>query len=202
MNEMEPNNEPNWINELIRESVAGNPHAVETLFSRFGPIIEWECHQGIGPSPDASHADFCQEVRLRVWSKLDQFSGVGSPNVDRLFIAWLRKSTRSVLNNIYAHRNAAKRRPKNGFVSLDEKMDPKCQASSPSSNIARDELVQVVDRAMSTELNVQERSILRLRIMEGKSYKEIAFELSMSNEQVRYRFQQAVRRLEHKLSGD
>jgi RNA polymerase sigma-70 factor (ECF subfamily) len=85
----------------------------------------------------------------------------------------------------------------NQTQSLDAAYDPKDQgvASNPEEQAIQSDRVRLV-RQMISQLPEKQRSCMQLRDMEGKSYKDIATILDITEEQVKvniFRARQTIR---------
>ncbi|MEO8272262.1 MAG: sigma-70 family RNA polymerase sigma factor [Aureliella sp.] len=191
------------LSELIREAQLGNQVAAEILVLRYRDTIEHECaHYNVTKYADLSQSDLVQEILLRVWVTIYQFRGGNEEeSTAAAFESWIRKNARSVLSNLYRNRSAQKRVPENGLHPLDEdfQADPNPE-SSPSSVMARAEEVERLKEAMNVYLDERTREIVNRHIVDGKAFKSIAAEMSLTYDQVRYAFHGAHAKLERWLS--
>ncbi len=180
------------LRQLLASAIQGNPEAFAQLIERFGHIVQNECRRHCGGGPlDGSISDQTQEVFLRVWTKLDQFRGDANEGVELgAFEAWLRTTARSVLLNLSRRRVAQKRSPLPGDGSVSQVADPR--GSTPSSITGRREEGLRLVAAMGRCLDSASQRIVLLRVVEGRSLNEIAEQLGMTYDQVRYRFHRAL----------
>ena len=101
--------------------------------------------------------------------------------------------------------NAQKRHPGEGLRDFDEATQAyfanRNHDRTPSSIFVQDEEVVRLNQAMADCLDEDGRQILRLRVAEGLSLKEISERLDLTYDQVRYKFDQSLGTLQKHL-GD
>jgi RNA polymerase sigma factor (sigma-70 family) len=189
------------LSQLIHDAQGGDAAAVEQLMERFRSTIRYECdHFGLHEHADLSVSDLTQEVLLQVWVKLPQFKGSDDEeHTGRAFVVWLRKNARTALSNLYRNRTAQKRMPQQPIESYrddgqvqDRKRDEPPQASSI---VRHQEDAERLNQAIEECLDERTRLIVRSYIVEGKTFKEIADQLSLTYHQVRHAFENACARL-------
>ena len=113
----------------------------------------------------AEAEDVVQETLIRVWNKRDEWPQFGSIEAYCLTVA----------------RNLA--------IDRSERKDARAveltpDASSPYERLVSKERMALIHRLMN-ELPEKQRLIMQLRDVEGKSYKEIAVVLNLTEEQVK-----------------
>ncbi len=113
--------------------------------------------------------DVAQEAFIKAYRALPNFRG------DSAFYTWLYRIAINTAKNFLVSRN---RRPPASDVEVEEAefyggSEYLKDVDSPENNLFRDELQEVVDRAI-TELPEDLRTAVTLREMEGLSYEEIA----------------------------
>ena len=116
-------------------------------------------------SDRAEAEDVVQETLIRVWNKRDEWTQFGSVEAYCLTVA----------------RNLA--------IDRSERKDARTveltsDASGPYERLVNKERMALIHRLIN-ELPEKQRLIMQLRDMEGKSYKEIAVVLSLTEEQVK-----------------
>ena len=119
--------------------------------------------------------DVVQDTLIKVWNRRDEWSGIESIEAYSLTIC----------------RNLSLDRMKNKAIPL-ETPD---QGSSPYEQMLQKDRLDLVRRMVNT-LPEKQRSCMQLRDFEGKSYKEIAAILQISEDQVKvniFRARQAVK---------
>lgn len=132
----------------------------------------------------ADAEDVVQETMMKVWNRRDQWDQIES--IEAFCLTICRNLS---LDKI--------RRMDNQTQSLDAAYDPKDQgvASNPEEQAIQSDRVRLV-RQMINLLPEKQRSCMQLRDMEGKSYKDIATVLDITEEQVKvniFRARQTIR---------
>ena len=132
----------------------------------------------------ADAEDVVQETMMKVWNRRDQWNQIES--IEAFCLTICRNLS---LDKI--------RRMDNQTQSLDAAYDPKDQgvASNPEEQAIQSDRVRLV-RQMINLLPEKQRSCMQLRDMEGKSYKDIATVLDITEEQVKvniFRARQTIR---------
>lgn len=112
-----------------------------------------------------------QETLIRVWNKRDEWTQFGSVEAYCLVVA----------KNLAIDRSERKDAR---TVELTSEMEQTPEASSPYDRLVDKEQMKLIHRLVS-ELPEKQRLIMQLRDMEGKSYKEIAVVLHLTEEQVK-----------------
>ena len=132
----------------------------------------------------ADAEDVVQETMMKVWNRRDQWEQIES--IEAFCLTICRNLS---LDKV--------RRMDNQTQSLDAAYDPKDQgvASNPEEQAIQSDRVRLV-RQMINLLPEKQRSCMQLRDMEGKSYKDIATILDITEEQVKvniFRARQTIR---------
>lgn len=132
----------------------------------------------------ADAEDVVQETMMKVWNRRDQWDQIES--IEAFCLTICRNLS---LDKV--------RRMDNQTQSLDAAYDPKDQgvASNPEEQAIQSDHVRLV-RQMINMLPEKQRSCMQLRDMEGKSYKDIATVLDITEEQVKvniFRARQTIR---------
>ena len=132
----------------------------------------------------ADAEDVVQETMMKVWNRRDQWEQIES--IEAFCLTICRNLS---LDKV--------RRMDNQAQTLDAAYDPKDQgvASNPEEQAIQSDRVQLV-RQMISQLPEKQRSCMQLRDMEGKSYKDIATVLDITEEQVKvniFRARQTIR---------
>ena len=200
--ESKPMSEP--LRAVIIDAQNGESWAVERIVAEFSDLIRQECSKyGLWQHPEWSHADLYQEAMVHVLGRIGQFSGIDSAQPRAAFEQWVRVTTKNWLSNSERFRTAKKRYPENGFTKNDgSKMpydDVPNAAKTASSIFARDEEADRLREAMEEHLDGQEKEVLLLRVAEGLSLKEISSRLSLSYDQVRYKYEKSLAELQKHL---
>ena len=132
----------------------------------------------------AEAEDVVQETMMKVWTRREQWDQIES--IEAFCLTICRNLS---LDKI--------RRMDNQTQSLDAAYDPKDQhvASNPEEQAVQSDRIQLV-RQLISQLPEKQRSCMQLRDMEGKSYKDIATILDITEEQVKvniFRARQTIR---------
>lgn len=119
----------------------------------------------------AEAEDVVQETLIRVWNKREEWTQFGSMEAYCLTVA----------RNLAIDRSERKDAQ---TVELTPDMEQPSDASSPYEKLVTKERMTLIHRLMN-ELPEKQRLIMQLRDIEGKSYKEIASVLNLTEEQVK-----------------
>lgn len=128
--------------------------------------------------------DVVQETMIKVWNNRERWNDIDS--IEAYCLTICRNLALDAL-----------RKKENQHESIDEKMmqSPNFATHNLQDRIIQQERVQIV-RKLVDELPEKQRSCMQLRDFEGKSYKEIATILNISEEQVKvniFRARQAIK---------
>ena len=132
----------------------------------------------------AEAEDIVQETMMKVWNRRDQWEQIES--IEAFCLTICRNLS---LDKV--------RRMDNQTQSLDAAYDPKDLgvSSNPEEQAIQSDRIRLV-RQMISQLPEKQRSCMQLRDMEGKSYKDIAAILDITEEQVKvniFRARQTIR---------
>ena len=119
-------------------------------------------------SDRAEAEDVVQETLIRVWNKRDEWTQFGSVEAYCLTVARNLAIDRSERKDARA-------------VELTPDMEEASEASGPYERLVNKERMALIHRLIN-ELPEKQRLIMQLRDVEGKSYKEIAVVLSLTEE--------------------
>lgn len=119
----------------------------------------------------AEAEDVVQEMLIRVWNKRDEWSQFGSVEAYCLTVA----------RNLAIDRSEKKDAQN---VELTPDMEQAADASSPYERLVTKERMTLIHRLING-LPEKQRLVIHLRDIEGKSYKEIAVVLNLTEEQVK-----------------
>ena len=125
--------------------------------------------------------DIVQDALIKVWNKRDEWGELESIEAYCL----------TVVRNLAIDRSQKKEAQN---LTLTPETQEMPDAQTPESQFERNEQFQLVHRLVN-ELPEKQRTIVQLRDIEGKSYKEIAEVLDVSPQTVAYRIQQALKLL-------
>ncbi len=133
----------------------------------------------------AEAEDIVQETMIRVWNKRDEWNGLESVEAYCLTVA----------RNLAIDRSEKK---DSQTVELTIEAEQTPDASSPYDRLVNKERLKLVHRLVS-ELPEKQRLIMQLRDVEGKSYKEIAAALRLTEEQVKVNLFRARQKVKQKF---
>ena len=196
--------------ELIVRARSGEREAMDSLLAVLRPHLEMLAREYADPGrAEGSAADLVQEAWLRAWQKLDQFQG-GASDEETLakFRVWVEQIVHRLGLNARRDRNAQRRRPQGraivhlssaGGSSRPRGASPPAAGPTPSANVRQDEEAELVRTALARLPEPLDREILRLRVFEGVSLRQIAERLEISYDKVRERYKVSLRILEREL---
>lgn len=133
----------------------------------------------------AEAEDIVQETMIRVWNKRDEWDGLESVEAYCLTVA----------RNLAIDRSEKK---DSQTVELTPEVEQTPDASSPYDQLVNKERLKLVHRLVG-ELPEKQRLIMQLRDVEGKSYKEIADALRLTEEQVKVNLFRARQKVKQKF---
>lgn len=130
----------------------------------------------------AEAEDVVQETLIRVWNKREEWAQLDSPEAYCLTIA----------RNLAIDRSQLK---ESQHAELTPETQDTPEASGPYEELVRNESMNLIHRLIE-RLPENQRSVLQLRDIEGKSYKEISQIMQWTEEQVKvnlFRARQKIR---------
>lgn len=133
----------------------------------------------------AEAEDIVQETMIRVWNKRDEWDELGSVEAYCLTVA----------RNLAIDRSE-KKDSQTMELTIEAEQTP--DASSPYDRLVNKERLKLVHRLVG-ELPEKQRLIMQLRDVEGKSYKEIAAALRLTEEQVKVNLFRARQKVKQKF---
>ncbi|WP_299774463.1 RNA polymerase sigma factor RpoE [uncultured Pseudoteredinibacter sp.] len=158
---------PTTDQQLVERVQKGDKKAFDLLVLKYQHKILSIIGRYIKDSAEVH--DVAQEAFIKAYRALPNFRG------DSAFYTWLYRIAINTAKNFLVSRN---RRPPASDVEVEEAefyggSEYLKDVDSPENNLFRDELQEVVDRAI-TDLPEDLRTAVTLREMEGLSYEEIA----------------------------
>ncbi|CCX62536.1 sigma-70 family RNA polymerase sigma factor [Bacteroides sp. CAG:598] len=133
----------------------------------------------------AEAEDIVQETMIRVWNKRDEWDELESVEAYCLTVA----------RNLAIDRSEKK---DSQTMELTTEVEQTPDASSPYDRLVNKERLKLVHRLVG-ELPEKQRLIMQLRDVEGKSYKEIAAALRLTEEQVKVNLFRARQKVKQKF---
>ena len=152
--------------ELVKKSQLGDKNAFEELVRRHQELVFSLAYKLTGNRELAN--DVAQEAFIRAWKAIQKFRG------DSTFSTWIYRIT---VNTAWTLRKKAKKHYSLNIedtqepVVIDEKKDPEFLAINS-------DLSSVLKKALE-QIPIEQRIIVELKNIEGRSHKEIAEYLSL-----------------------
>jgi RNA polymerase sigma-70 factor, ECF subfamily len=148
-----------YAEELVRRVRASDPLAFDELYSRYSPRVFGYLFQKLNGNAEEAE-DLTADVFTRVYEKIDGFQPQGAP-----LSAWVFRIAHNRLID------SVRRRPRQTQVTLDEAPE---LTSGPvfggiNQQVALDQI-----KAGLTRLTNEQRQVIVLRFLEGKSLAETA----------------------------
>ena len=138
----------------------------------------------------AEAEDVVQYTLIKVWDKRDQWNEIDSIEAFSLVIC----------RNLALDKNKKKGHD-NLSIEEETNIEPVASASNPLEQTLQNDRIEQVRRLIN-ELPEKQRSCIQLRDFEGKSYKEVAEVLGITEEQVKvniFRARQTIKQRFEKL---
>ena len=168
--------------ELVRKSQLGDKAAFEQLVIRHQDLVFSLAYKLTGNREMAN--DVAQEAFIRAWKAIEKFRG------DSTFSTWIYRIT---VNTAWTLRKKAKKHNTLNIddtyepIVIDEKKDPELVAiNSDLSSV----LINALDK-----IPIEQRIIVELKNIEGRSHKEIADYLGISVTAAKVRLHRAHQKL-------
>ena len=168
--------------ELVRKSQFGDKAAFEQLVIRHQDLVFSLAYKLTGNREMAN--DVAQEAFIRAWKAIEKFRG------DSTFSTWIYRIT---VNTAWTLRKKAKKHNTLNIddtyepIMIDEKKDPELVAiNSDLSSV----LINALDK-----IPIEQRIIVELKNIEGRSHKEIADYLDISVTAAKVRLHRAHQKL-------
>ena len=172
--------------ELVKKSQLGDKNAFEELVRRHQELVFSLAYKLTGNRELAN--DVAQEAFIRAWKAIDKFRG------DSTFGTWIYRIT---VNTAWTLRKKAKKHYSLNIedtqepVVIDEKKDPELVAINSD--------LSVVLRKALNQIPLEQRIIVELKNIEGRSHKEIADYLDISVTAAKVRLHRAHQKLRNIL---
>lgn len=172
--------------ELVKKSQLGDKSAFEELVKRHQDLVFSLSFKLTGNRELAN--DVAQETFIRAWKAIEKFRG------DSTFGTWIYRIT---VNTAWTLRKKAKKHYSLNIedtqepVVIDEKKDPELVAINSD--------LSVVLRKALNQIPLEQRIIVELKNIEGRSHKEIADYLDISVTAAKVRLHRAHQKLRNIL---
>lgn len=168
--------------ELVKKSQLGDRSAFEQLVLRHQELVFSLAYKLTGNREMAN--DVAQEAFIRAWKAIEKFRG------DSTFSTWIYRIT---VNTAWTLRKKAK---KHNTLNIDDTYEPIVidEKKDPEMVAINSDLSSVLSKALNN-LPVEQRIIVELKNIEGRSHKEIADYLDISVTAAKVRLHRAHQRL-------
>ena len=172
--------------ELVRKSQLGDRSAFEQLVLRHQELVFSLAYKLTGNREMAN--DVAQEAFIRAWKAIEKFRG------DSTFSTWIYRIT---VNTAWTLRKKAK---KHNTLNIDDTYEPIVidEKKDPEMVAINSDLSSELSKALNN-LPVEQRIIVELKNIEGRSHKEIADYLDISVTAAKVRLHRAHQKLRHIL---
>lgn len=135
----------------------------------------------------AEAEDIVQDALIKVWHKRDEWAQIDS----------IESYCITIVRNLAIDRSQ-KMEAKNTELTSETQEMP--DALTPDMLFEQDEQIQLIHRSIS-KLPEKQRTVVQLRDIEGKNYKEIARILGITEEQVKVNLFRARQRIKAEING-
>jgi len=168
--------------ELVKKSQLGDRSAFEQLVLRHQELVFSLSYKLTGNREMAN--DVAQEAFIRAWKAIEKFRG------DSTFSTWIYRIT---VNTAWTLRKKAK---KHNTLNIDDTYEPIVidEKKDPEMVAINSDLSSVLSKALNN-LPVEQRIIVELKNIEGRSHKEIADYLDISVTAAKVRLHRAHQKL-------
>ena len=168
--------------ELVRKSQFGDKAAFEQLVIRHQDLVFSLAYKLTGNREMAN--DVAQEAFIRAWKAIEKFRG------DSTFSTWIYRIT---VNTAWTLRKKAK---KHNTLNIDDTYEPIVidEKKDPESVAINSDLSSVLINALD-KIPIEQRIIVELKNIEGRSHKEIADYLDISVTAAKVRLHRAHQKL-------
>jgi RNA polymerase sigma-70 factor, ECF subfamily len=148
-----------YAEDLVRRVRANEPLAFEELYARYSPRVFGYLFQRLNGDTEEAE-DLTADVFARVYEKIDAFQPQGAP-----LSAWVFRIAHNRLID------AIRRRPRQTQVALDDAPEV---SSGPAFGVVNQAIALDQIKAGLTRLTPEQRQVIVLRFLEGKSLAETA----------------------------
>ena len=168
--------------ELVKKSQLGEKAAFEQLVIRHQELVFSLAYKLTGNREMAN--DVAQESFIRAWKAIEKFRG------DSTFSTWIYRIT---VNTAWTLRKKAK---KHNTLNIDDTYEPIVidEKKDPELVAINSDLSSVLVNALN-KLPIEQRIIVELKNIEGRSHKEIADYLDISVTAAKVRLHRAHQKL-------
>jgi RNA polymerase sigma-70 factor, ECF subfamily len=159
-----------YADDLVRRVRANEPHAFDELYARYSPRVYGYLFRRLNGNVEEAE-DLTADVFIRVYEKIDAFQSQGAP-----FSAWVFRIAHNRLID------TIRRRPRQVQVGLDEA--PELAAEPAFGEIDQQLSLEQITAGLARLTNEQ-RQVIVLRFLEGRSLAETALVVSRNEDAVK-----------------
>ena len=192
---------PESVTSLITAAQRGENGAAEQLFTEVRPYLGAIARTLLRKTPSAQidASDAVQDALLKVVRKLAEFRGQSTEEWNK----WLAITVTNEIRNRFRDalrekRDIRREQPIAVDPSLDYRRDDRLR---PSQILMRREAAALLFAAID-RLPARQRHVVRLRSIEGLSFREVAAEIPCSEANARQLWTRAIRRLAEQFEDD
>lgn len=181
--------------ELIEAAKTGEQTAIDQIVTQFSDEMNSHVRrfQAVR-NGELSERDLCQMTWIRVLRYLPDFEGDGNAEVCMVkFKSWLSVTANHVLINELRRINTAKRGRSKQAAGGETEMF-RSPVRTASSIVVANEQIEKIRRKLEALKDPVQIDVLRLRFYEGKKIAEIAKQLGLTQDQVRYAISKTIKR--------
>lgn len=180
------------------------PSVRESLLEMMQSYLTQVANHNVEPSlkQKVGTSDIVQQSSLRVIEHFDQFQG----NTTQQFKAWLKKivvnETHKARRLYFADKRDVRREKSwDGGMNDDGTTGPADDQSTPSSEAIIKERIEIFHHVLQ-QLSPEDSAVIRLRSIEGLSFKEVGAQMNRSEDNVSKLWCRAVLRFGQKLNAE
>jgi RNA polymerase sigma-70 factor (ECF subfamily) len=148
-----------YAEDLVRRVRANDPHAFDELYSRYSPRVFGYLFQRLNGNAEEAE-DLTADVFTKVYEKIDGFQPQGAP-----LSAWVFRIAHNRLID------SVRRRPRQTQVTLEDAPEI---TSGPVFGVVEQHVALEQIKAGLARLTNEQRQVIVLRFLEGKSLAETA----------------------------
>ena len=168
----------NITEEIIQQATQGNERAFEAIYKAYFPFVSNVSYRVVRTKEEAE--EVCQEVFMTIYRKIGDF------RQEAMLKTWIYRIT----INCALKYSQKKSKEKKGMVEYDETNPIADRAKDVREKIDHEENERNVQELLN-HLNLEQRTCIVLRTIEGLSYKEISETLKIPINTVRSRIKRA-----------
>jgi RNA polymerase sigma-70 factor (ECF subfamily) len=184
--------------DLIRRAQAGDQDALGQLLAEHRDHLRQLAELGLDPRVKArvDASDVVQQTCLSVFRQIAEFQG----SEPAQFEAWLRQVHERNIQNAVRHQLQTQKRSAGREERLDGQDLGACTQATPSQFAMQREDAARLEEALS-QLPADQRAVLQLRYLEGRTLNEVAGQLGLTKDAVVWLMQKGMKRVRELLAG-